>query len=390
MPKVVLKGITWGHSRGITPLLAASQRFSELHPDVEIVWKKRTLQEFADLPIENLIRQYDLLIIDHPWVGFAADAKCVLPLDRYLSKDYLANQAQYSVGKSHESYAINGHQWALAIDAATPAASYRADLLEKHEVPVPATWQEVLDLAKKGKVAAPAIPIDLLMNFYMFCLAHGREPFLDTQEVIDATTGIMALESMRELYSLLSKEMFKYNPIAVAEAMSKTDKYWYCPFAYCYSNYSRTGYADKLLTYTDLVSFGNTGLLRSTIGGTGLAVSLYSQHPKIAIQFAEKIVSPGFQSTFYVQHGGQPGHGEAWEHEEANRLTHHFFHSVRPAMERGYMRPRYNGYLYFQDHAGDPIQSYLQYGGNPEVVLEQINSLYIKSFSNNKLFKSSL
>jgi len=54
MPDIILKGITWGHSRGITPLLAVSQRFSELHPGVEINWTKRTLQEFADYPIEKL------------------------------------------------------------------------------------------------------------------------------------------------------------------------------------------------------------------------------------------------------------------------------------------------------------------------------------------------
>lgn len=390
MPKVVLKGITWGHSRGITPLLAASQRFMELHKDVEIVWKKRTLQEFADMPVENLIRQYDMLIIDHPWVGFAADAKCALPLDRYLSKAYMADQEVHSVGQSHESYNYNGHQWALAIDAATPAASYRADLLEKHNVPVPATWAEVLDLARAGRVAAPAIPIDLLMNFYMFCLAHGREPFLEQHEVVDKETGLKALETMRELYSLLPRELFSYNPIAVAESMTTGDKYWYCPFAYCYSNYARTGYASRLLTYTDLVSFGEAGLLRSTIGGTGLAVSVYSQHAKTAVQFAEMVVSPQFQSTFYVQHGGQPGHGQAWTDEAANQLTHNFFNAVLPTMQRGYMRPRYNGYLHFQDHAGDPIQAYLQYGGNPELVLEQINQLYEKSLSHQKLFKLTL
>ena len=66
MGKVVLNGITWGHSRGITPLFATAQRYSELHPDVEINWEKRTLQEFADYSIEKLTSQYDLLIIDHP------------------------------------------------------------------------------------------------------------------------------------------------------------------------------------------------------------------------------------------------------------------------------------------------------------------------------------
>jgi multiple sugar transport system substrate-binding protein len=64
MPATILKGITWGHSRGITPLLAASQRYSELYPGIEIQWTKRTLQEFADFPIEKLTEQYDLLIIE--------------------------------------------------------------------------------------------------------------------------------------------------------------------------------------------------------------------------------------------------------------------------------------------------------------------------------------
>src|SRR5690606_4792064 len=106
---------------------------------------------------------------------------------------------------------------ALAIDAATPVASYRADLLEKNGERPPSTWQELLTMAEKGKMAVPAIPIDLLMNFYSFCLAHGKEPFLIREEVIDRETGLAALDSMRTLYSLADKKMFTCNPIAVAE-----------------------------------------------------------------------------------------------------------------------------------------------------------------------------
>ena len=115
MAAIVLNGITWGHSRGITPLLALSQRYSELHPEVEIRWKKRTLQEFADFPIEKLTLEYDLLIIDHPWVGCAAATNCVLPLNEYLSPAYLNDQARNSVGQSHNSYHYEGMQWALAM-----------------------------------------------------------------------------------------------------------------------------------------------------------------------------------------------------------------------------------------------------------------------------------
>jgi multiple sugar transport system substrate-binding protein len=375
---IELKGITWGHSRGITPLLAASQRYSELHPGIEIQWKKRTLQEFADYPIEKLTHEYDLLIIDHPWVGCAAATNCVLPLNKYLPEAYLDDQLKNSVGGSHLSYQYNNSLWALAIDAATPAASYRKDLFEKNNESLPRNWQELIALAKNGKVAVPAIPIDLLMNFYTFCLAYGREPFADKNEIVDDVIGTRAINTMKELYSLVDKKMFSCNPIAVTELMSTTDNYWYCPFAYCYSNYSREGFAPHLLHYTDVVSLhGNK--LRTTIGGTGLSVSSFSKHKEIAVDFAAMVVSGEWQRTQYVQHGGQPGHRSAWLDKQANVLTNNFFSAILPVMDNGYIRPRYNGYLHFQDRAGDPLQQCIWHDGDPTTALNEMNKIYRQS-----------
>lgn len=384
MSKIILKGITWGHSRGFTPLMAYAQKFGELYPDVEVVWEKRTLQEFADFPVEKLAEKYDLLIIDHPWVGCAAATECVLPLEKYLSNEYLTDQLQNTVGNSHLSYNYNGHQWAVAIDAAVPAASYRTDLFEKNGREIPASWDDVIALAKEGKVAVPAVPIDLLMNFYTFCIANGEEPFLNDEEVIDEATGIAALQTMKQLYSITDKKMFNYNPIAIAELMTKTDDYWYCPFAYCYSNYSRVGFAKNILTYDNLVSYKNNEKLRGTIGGTGLAVSAFTKNRQYAIQFVTEIASPKCQSNFYVEHGGQPGHMAAWKSENANRLCNDFFKNILPVMENGYERPRYNGYLFFQDHAGKPLQEYLKGNTNGRKVLQEMNELYKKSYLNNR------
>jgi multiple sugar transport system substrate-binding protein len=378
MPDIVLNGITWGHSRGITPLLALSQRYSELHPGIEVRWKKRTLQEFADHPIEKLTEAYDLLIIDHPWVGCADATNCVLPLDQYLSHEYLQDQLNNSVGRSHVSYNYNGHQWALAIDAATPAASYRKDLLDENNISVPETWDEVLHLAKLGKVAVPAIPIDLLMNFYSFCIAHGQQPFQNEKEVIYMETGIKAIETMKQLYSLIDKKMFHYNPIAVAELMTTTNDYWYCPFAYCYSNYSRSGFADHLLTYADVASF-KQNKLKTTIGGTGIAVSVFSRYKETAIDFAAMVASGECQRTMYVQHGGQPGNKSAWIDKDANHLTNNFFKTILPVMENSYLRPRYNGYLYFQDKAGEPLHQCLRINGDPAKVIREMNKIYQQS-----------
>jgi multiple sugar transport system substrate-binding protein len=224
----------------------------------------------------------------------------------------------------------------------------------------------------------PAIPIDLLMNFYTFCIAQGKEPFQNDTEITDQETGVLAIETMKELYSVVDKKMFEYNPIAVAELMSGTDDYWYCPFAYCYSNYARNGFSKNLLHYTDVVSF-NGNRLRTTIGGTGLAVSAFGRHILTAIDFVSWIASGPCQRTLYAQHGGQPGHRSAWLDAEANLLTKDFFRHMLPVMDNGYMRPRYHGYLYFQDHAGIPLQKCLVENSNTVSTLIEMNKIYRQS-----------
>jgi multiple sugar transport system substrate-binding protein len=185
---------------------------------------------------------------------------------------------------------------------------------------------------------------------------------------------------LRQLYSLVNKKMFNCNPIAVAELMTATDDYWYCPFAYCYSNYSRKGYAKNLLTYNDVVSFDGKKL-KTTIGGTGLSVSAFSKHKEIAVDFAALIVSGECQRTMYVENGGQPGHRSAWLDAGANQLTNGFFSKILPVMDNGYMRPRYNGYLHFQDHAGTPLQQCIMNNEKPEKALQEMNKIYQHSIS---------
>jgi len=95
---VRLRGMTWNHSRGYSPMVATAQRYGELHSGFEITWEKRSLQEFADRPLGQLADRYDLLVIDHPWVGFAARTGWLLPLDEHLPAPFLDEQATQSVG----------------------------------------------------------------------------------------------------------------------------------------------------------------------------------------------------------------------------------------------------------------------------------------------------
>ncbi|MCL7764972.1 extracellular solute-binding protein [Polaribacter sp. Z014] len=373
-----LKGITWNHSRGFTSIVAAAQRFTELNPDVEIVWEKRSLQAFADEPINELAKRYDFLIIDHPWTGFAARTEVILPLNKFLSDEYLKDLAVNTVGKSHESYSIKGKQWALAIDAATPVAASRPDLFEKLNLKFPETFDDLIELSKTGMVAIPGIPQDTLMSFYMICSTLGEDVCTSDKEVISEKTGIKALQILRALGKNIKKENYDWNPIKVYEAMTLTDDYIYSPFAYGYTNYSREGYARKHLKFHDMVAIDNQKLI-TTLGGTGLAISANTEHQEIAGKFVEYVGSEATQKGVFFDNGGQPGHRQAWLDKRANDLTDNFFKDTLPALDRAFLRPRYHGHMYFQDRAGAPIREYMMNGGDEQQLLKDLNDLYLKS-----------
>ncbi|WP_306121011.1 extracellular solute-binding protein, partial [Roseitalea sp. MMSF_3504] len=143
---VHLTGMTWDHSRGYDPMVATSKAYADTHPGVTITWEKRSLQAFADRPIEEMAHTYDLMVIDHPHVGEVARNGLLMALDGIGRDDELKTLAAQSVGVSHPSYEFDGRQWALAIDAATPVAAFRPDRLDA----APTRWDEVVALARKG------------------------------------------------------------------------------------------------------------------------------------------------------------------------------------------------------------------------------------------------
>ena len=374
---IELTGITWNHTRGYLPMAATAQRFSELHPEVAIRWEKRSLQQFADYPVEKLAAEFDLLVIDHPCIGCAAENGVFLPLDELLPQTFLDDQARNSVGRSHESYFYGGHQWALAIDAAAPVSGWRRDLLERAGSEPPKTWAELLSLARRGLVAVPGLAIDSLMHFYMLAAALGEAPFSAEEAVVSRSAGIEALTLLRELFLLCDPACLNRNPPATWELLASSDSVAYCPFAYGYSNYGRPGYAARQLEFGGLVEIDGRGRCRSTLGGAGLAISSRCRHREQAAAYARYVAGGECQRTLYFCSGGQPGHRAAWIDPEVNRACNNFFQDTLACLDHAVLRPRFNGYLGFQDQAAPVVHEYLCRGGDPENVLNTLNELLL-------------
>ncbi len=373
-----LKGITWNHTRGYLPLVAAAQRLTDARPEIEITWQARSLRDFGEFPIERLAESFDMIVLDHPFAGYAASHPVVLPLDEGLPEAFLADQRAHGVGDSYESYEYGGHLWALPIDSATPVASWRPDVLERAGAGVPQTWDDLLALARRGLVALPAVPTDAMMALYMLCLAFGEEPCASPERMVSEETGVAALEALRELVSLCDPVCLTRNPIRTYEVMVGGDSIAYCPFAYGYVNYARADYTRTPLRFGGLVELGGQRL-RSTLGGTGLAIFQTCRDRDLALEYAAFIASPEVQRGMYVACGGQPGHRSAWTDPEANRVTNDYFTNTLPTIDEAWLRPRYSGYIPFQEAAGIVVNQYLAEDGDPRVVLTQIDQHYRES-----------
>lgn len=374
-----LKGITWDHPRGYQPLVATAYEFQKQHPQVHIAWDVRSLKDFGDLSIESLAEKYDFVLMDHPFSGTGAKSGVLVPLDEWIPEPFLQEQARYSVGPSHRSYFWEGHQWALAVDAAAQVTACRADLLDDLDVEIPKSWDDVFGLAESlkgtGKIGMPLHPVDAVCCFQSLCANISSGLFWHSEYGIDPEIGAQALNLLQRLASLVDERSLFMNPIQMLDLMAGTNEIAYVPLIFGYTNYARKGYAKHLVRFGNIPSVSDepSGAL---LGGVGLAISSSCKHIEAAVQYAMYVASSEVQRGIYFQHGGQPAHRTAWLDEKTNEATDHFFRNTLHTLELSFLRPRFPGYNKFQELAGETVHRFLISRGRVSDCITQLNGLY--------------
>ena len=339
-----LRGMTWEHERGYGSVVASALAYARVRPEVQVDWEYRSLQAFADQPLEAMVREYDLLVIDHPHIPHAAEAGLLAKLDGMGHDDDLKTLATQSVGLSHVSYSHNGHQFGLASDAAAQVAAYRPDLIDQ----APQTWDEVFALAEKGRVLWPYKPVDSWSSLITIASGNGEEPMRKPGLFLSTAALEEAMEHLQRLANFVPENNQYWNPIEAADCLSQGNEFAYCPLLFGYTNYSRAGYRSHKLVYTDIPESRN-GVRGSLLGGAGVTVSALSQNLQEAVDYAFWLSSAEVQEGVYFDGGGQPGNAVAWESERTNALCENFFKNTRKTLEGAYLRPRFVNYIDLQN-----------------------------------------
>jgi multiple sugar transport system substrate-binding protein len=364
-----LLGITWDHPRGLGCLVASAAVHRE-QTGVDVRWQARSLQAFADAPLERLAQDYDLLVIDHPHVPAAAAGGWLAQLDGVGFDDELAVLERQSVGASHGSYAYGGHQYGLATDAAAQVSAFRPDLISDP----PQDWDAVLALAREGRVLWPAKPIDAFSSLVTVAGTLGATLHPEPGIFLSAAEAEAALEILHQLADLVPERNLADNPIQVAEQLAQGKDWAYAPLLFGYTNYSRSGFRRHRLRYCDIPA-GPGGARGSLLGGAGIAVSAFSQRLDAARAVAFWLASAEVQRGVYFDGGGQPGNAEAWQDDRLNEETLDFFRSTRATLESACVRPRTPRYLEFQDLMSPLVTSTLAGTGDDRTLLRRMNDL---------------
>jgi len=373
---VTLKGMTWSHPRGYDPMVRCSEIYRET-TGIEVIWEKRSLQDFESFPVDELARAYDLIVIDHPHVGQVTRENCLLPLDIEGREAERAALAAATVGPSYRSYFWQDRQWAFPIDAATQVQAFRPDLVSR----APERWGEVMDLAREGRVLLPLRSPHALMTFYTLAANIGRPCAAAAGEFIDPAAGAEVYDLLREIVQHLDPACFDMDPIEASEAMAAAEGRAACiPYTYGYVSYAWEGFRPNRLDFADIPAAGTNGPIGGTLGGTGIAVSAYTKNPQAALDFAYWISAADAQRGPYAAAGGQPGHALAWEDDGVNAPAWNFYRKTRATLEGSYLRPRHDGYMPFQAAASERISMGLKAGEAAGTVIADLNSLFRSSF----------
>ncbi|SMG41283.1 extracellular solute-binding protein [Arenibacter troitsensis] len=375
---IELKGISWDHPRGYEPLIAASNEFTKENSKVSIFWDVRSLKEFGDMPIENLIESYDLITIDHPYMGQADNKGLLVNLEEYISKDRLGVLQEQSLGDCFNSYEYNGHLYALPIDAAAQVAAYRKDIIWELGLNLPSTYKDLKTFYGKVpngfSVAWALCPTDLWCSFLTLCAQNRGAGFIENR-VFNKEVGSMVLDEIKYHLEFLHPESIHWNPIQVLDKMGNGEDLLYCPYLFGYSNYSREGYTKNVVHFTDS-PFGEQKNISTLLGGVGLAVSSKSNYPDIATNFVEFVAGSEIQEGVFTLNGGQPGNLIAWQNENNNALCNNFFKDTLSTIEKAYVRPKHPGWNEFQDQGCFLLHEGILKNRPSHKIMNDLNELY--------------
>lgn len=336
------------------------ERFNNAHDKIKIKFV-----ELPNVPNEQLTRYStwfssksetpDVLMTDVTWPALFASAEWLAPIDEYADKSYLQRfwPAAVEVAKvGNKQYGIQG--W---MDVGV--LYYRKDLLDKYNLPVPKTWEELVkesqliiekegDPKLTGYVYQGAKIEGATINWLEQLWGRGGDIYDGNGKIkVDSDKGIEALRAMSDL---ISKD--KVSPASVSTSNPNDNTIAFSGGNAIFMRNWPAAFAQLKGTKVE----GKVGIApiphiqgaesHSSTGGWVYAVSNFSKHKKEAWEVIKHFLSDEEQKSMSINASKIPSVKSVFNDSEVKKAQP-IFEQLPGIMEQAKSRPVIRNYEQF-------------------------------------------
>ena len=362
------RGLTWDHPRGYDALAEAARRVNVERSEPLIEWDKQPLEGFESAPITDLTSRYDLVVLDHPHIGEAVIEDCLIPLEELFSAEQISTWQSETVGPAFGSYFWSGKHWALPLDVATQVTARRPDRIST----APESWAEMEEIAGSLPVALSLGGPHAFLNVISMAAADGV--IVGGDDMLPDQAALPILARLGRLAASAPRGTEVMNPIALLEAMARSDDIALVPLIFGYVTYAKAGHAPNAVAFSDTprVPNGRGGVL----GGTGVAFSRRGRPEAELLNHTASLLSPDTQRKLFPAFGGQPSARTAWQSVDVNSAWGNFYQDTLQTAEHALLRPRFDGFPAFTNAAAARLRRALADGEDETKTLTALRALW--------------
>ncbi len=372
---ITLRGRTWASRRGYGGLAASAEAYTQLRPDVQVEWEQLDFDElFYDSRRQFVTGSvnFDLLMIDHPWVGELAVNGWLVDMDELLTSVQQLDLDEDADRSSLEAYRYDdgacARLWSLPVDGACQILAFRPELVGTAVDQLPGDWDSFLALGESlheppdhcaytHQFGGPNHFLTLLG----IAAALGDAPYSSPSRGLHRDAGARGLDILRRIWELSIESQVESPDTLVHRTfplMMAEDRAAMCPGVFAYiTHYGGEG--ERQLAIADMPVMPETGKRTSLLGGMGLAIASASPHRDAAWEYATFVMSREVQGGVFVENGGQPGRVSALTSGYADAECAGFGPVLAAALDDCYIRPTPPGWHRAERAGGDVVSRFL-------------------------------
>ncbi len=289
------------------PLPALLRSFEAAHPGTRVKgealpWTSDDQHQFYVINLEGRSPGFDVMMLDCIWVPEFARAGWLTDLTTHLRPDELAPHFPSAVAAA----TYGGRVWALPWTMNVGLLYYRADLLAKHGLRPPETYEELVDQVRRIRIAERDPALDgylwqgkqyegLVVNVLEALWANGARLLAEDGTVFPEPAR--AADALRFLRGLIETGVSPVWTTAADEELSRR------AFGDGHAIFLRNWpYAMELFETADSAVRGKVAVVSlpgrargergvGSTGGAHLGVSRRSRHPELAVALARHLAS---------------------------------------------------------------------------------------------------